>query len=233
MTLVSDPGGLISQVLATQENASRLGLTTTLRPGVVAPAAGTIDNVTYVLIDGDRSPVGCMSLVGPLAAGARVMVMFVRPQGAYIIGMVGGTSPVVQEHSEYQQAGTGSTVLATFVDWPATGTPLEITFNKRLSFTDLSVDLDCAFYGNTAGMGFAFGVEATGVGDTEAMLSYINVASSHDYRGRKGLRIAGVPAGETVVTLRARTLGGAALQTDANDYNAITVRELVPIPSGS
>ena len=62
----------------------RLRPATVLHPG----PTGTVDRIqaTY---DGDPTPVRMTSLIGTIAAGTRVMVIFVPPAGSYIIGYAG------------------------------------------------------------------------------------------------------------------------------------------------
>lgn len=101
--------------------ARRLGLTWGLRPGLVVDttAAGGPYN-PRVQLDGDDESVTILapSLVGGVAIGMRVMVMFVPPAGNYVVGIISSTST-----QRYEVGGTTNhattittteTVLETF-----------------------------------------------------------------------------------------------------------------------
>jgi len=62
------------------DNASRLGLTWTLRPGVVATASPL-----SVLFDGDTTPIAATSLMGLLTLDLRVQGLLVPPSGAFVM----------------------------------------------------------------------------------------------------------------------------------------------------
>lgn len=77
-------------VKALLKNAVRLRLAWGLRPGTVhgtgvRPSAANVK----VALDGDTDSSRCVSLIGHVTGGTRVMVLSVPPAGQYIIGSVG------------------------------------------------------------------------------------------------------------------------------------------------
>lgn len=56
-------------------------------PGTVTD--GTDVRSVWVIIDGDTDPVLAQSIIGPIAAGQRVMVCFNPPSGALVLGFIG------------------------------------------------------------------------------------------------------------------------------------------------
>lgn len=68
------------------ENADRLGLVWKLRPGTVASTSAT---VMQVILDGSTVPIRCVSLLGPMMVGTRVMTVLTPPSGCHVIGMAG------------------------------------------------------------------------------------------------------------------------------------------------
>ncbi len=86
---------LVSEgVKETAETAKRLGLTWTLRPGIV-----TATSPLTVVHDGDvlQTKISMVSLVGYLTIGTRVMTEFVPPSGNFVVGklVIGNTNAPV------------------------------------------------------------------------------------------------------------------------------------------
>jgi hypothetical protein len=77
-------------VQSIKDNAERLGLTWKLTPATVDETP-TGSQLVIVLVDGDTDVTGAFTLLGPLEAGARVMVL-ITAAGNYIIGRYGGTA---------------------------------------------------------------------------------------------------------------------------------------------
>lgn len=69
---------------AVLERMTRLGLIWRLRPGRVASVGA--DGTVRVLHDGDSEPIPVVSMVGPVAVGARVFVVKSPPAGNHIVG---------------------------------------------------------------------------------------------------------------------------------------------------
>lgn len=76
----------VTAVKAIVDNAKPLGLTWTLRPGAVTEDSPLTESTASVTLDGDTVVLSAVSLVGPLLADQRVMVMLVPPAGMFIIG---------------------------------------------------------------------------------------------------------------------------------------------------
>jgi len=111
---------LISETLSRALEKVR---TPELRPGTVADVVGPM-----VLVDGDTVPVEVPSLIGPVPAGQRVMVLFHPPAGAVIIGVIGAAAngPVSGGKTGATNAGpTSGTTSLTFdtITLPAPGIP--------------------------------------------------------------------------------------------------------------
>lgn len=75
-----------AQVKAIVDNADRLGITWTLRPGTVVSS-----NPLTVTMDGDTVAIGMFSMIGATYAGQRVWVLIIPPSGNYVIGDALGT----------------------------------------------------------------------------------------------------------------------------------------------
>ncbi|MEH1014595.1 hypothetical protein V6U90_15975 [Micromonospora sp. CPCC 206060] len=72
---------------AVLQRALSMGLTWRLRPATVVSVAG--DGTVRVLHDGDNVPIRVVSMVGPVAVRARVMVLATPPAGNHIVGWAG------------------------------------------------------------------------------------------------------------------------------------------------
>lgn len=84
--------------------AERLGLKWRLRPGTVVRYTGSATD-TPVYLDGDEGvETRAQSLIGTLTAFDRVMVMFVPPQGIYVIGRPGNGNPAPNTQVKYKTA---------------------------------------------------------------------------------------------------------------------------------
>lgn len=70
-------------------NADRLGLVWKIRPATVSTSAP--DGAPRVLLDGSTQPIRCMSLLGPMMVGTRVMTVLSPPSGCHVIGLAGLT----------------------------------------------------------------------------------------------------------------------------------------------
>lgn len=206
------------------------------RPATVA-ASSTDTNSIPVTIDGDPSTSTsyAISLIGPLAKGQRVMVVFVPPAGAYIIGGIGGATPIVQEQSFYLKPDAPASITAgSWVDWPpvAGGGPLLMNFVKQQTMTELSIDMSMTFYLSTtlSGVGIDFGVEINASGTPVMVIdAFTNVTGDHRCFTRLGCRIPDVPSGSVQLSLQARA--GGTVFVDSNDYCSVVVREVYPLPA--
>src|SRR5262245_638673 len=94
IALATDISPDVAQTMAIIENARRLGLIWTLRPGRVV-SVGPLK----VLPDGDvnlkTEPLGMVSLIGALWQQARVMTLYVPPGGNVVIG-IGDRLPIAR-----------------------------------------------------------------------------------------------------------------------------------------
>jgi hypothetical protein len=75
---------------AVLDRMNRLGLTWRLRPARVVSVAA--DGTIRALHDGDTQPIRVVSMVGPVAVGARVFVLKTPPAGNHIVGWAGRPS---------------------------------------------------------------------------------------------------------------------------------------------
>lgn len=108
--------------------AQRLGLIWTLRPGTVDDILnGSGAYTPRVRLDGDTSNARILvtSLVGGLAVGMRIMVMFVPPAGYYAIGIINTSTTQRYEIGALTSHGTTitttETVMETFTSFNALG----------------------------------------------------------------------------------------------------------------
>lgn len=67
--------------------ADRLGLIWKLRQGTVSTTAA--DGTPRVILDGATQPIRCMSLLGSMAVGTRVVAILSPPSGCHVIGLSG------------------------------------------------------------------------------------------------------------------------------------------------
>ncbi|HEX8626694.1 MAG TPA: hypothetical protein VF755_00795 [Catenuloplanes sp.] len=76
---------------AVLERARRTGLTWRLRPATVLSVAP--DGTIRAVHDGDNQPIRVVSMIGPVAVNARVMVVTTPPSGNHIVGWAGAPAP--------------------------------------------------------------------------------------------------------------------------------------------
>jgi len=79
----------VQLVRSITENADRLGLVWKLRPGTITTSAP--NGTPRVIIDGSTQPIRCMSLLGPMMVGTRVITVLSPPAGCHVIGLAGLT----------------------------------------------------------------------------------------------------------------------------------------------
>lgn len=106
--------------------AKRLGLTWGMRPaGVTDISNGAGPYNPRVLMDGDSTgaTIQAVSLIGGLAVGMRVMVMYVPPVGYYIVGIISSSSIARVERGGFANHATSitttETVMETFTQFTA------------------------------------------------------------------------------------------------------------------
>lgn len=94
MDVGADPivGTVLTGVDEVVQNADRLGLKWRITPGTVLTM--TTDARVGIQLDTDTTPTNAASLIGPVSADARVMVLLVPPTGRYIVGWVGMSAQV-------------------------------------------------------------------------------------------------------------------------------------------
>ena len=158
------------------EDATRLGISWTLRPGSVI-----ITDPFKVTFDGDDTPISAVSLIGVLAPGTRVMGLLIPPGGNFIIGFnddsqfadrLGG--PV-----NYSAVGAvGSTVSATYVNMP--NLPF-VTVEKQFDSTLTNIQFimtTSIFSSGGVNTGVGFGVNLTGGTGTDVDLITRTISSA-------------------------------------------------------
>lgn len=77
---------LVQSIVA---NAERLGLVWKMRPGTITRSGS--DGTPRVILDGTTQPIRCMSLLGPMMVGTRVIAVLSPPAGCHVIGVGGLT----------------------------------------------------------------------------------------------------------------------------------------------
>lgn len=158
---MTSPALPVSELLpALVDKARSLGLTWGLRPAVISNVDGSITKAIY---DGDTTAIRVTSLVGALAPGQRVMVMFVPPAGNYVIGSLSNHVPgaVIARADRATSSSATTTELAVVrlskvpvisgLGYQITSSNLILdstvdgdTVLARLRFTDNGVDADLA-----------------------------------------------------------------------------------------
>lgn len=120
---MSQPNGeaatTVAQVKAITENADRLGLTWTLRPGTVS-----VSSPLTVIMDGDSVAIDMFSMCGTVFAGERVWVISVPPSGNYVVGRM--TAPY-----RARQTLDAASSTVTFSNIPTNLARLILRWNAR------------------------------------------------------------------------------------------------------
>lgn|SRR6478752_2895787 len=94
--------------------ADRLGLTWGLRPGTVVSVSPPFDRrEASVRMDDDEGGITVVSLVGDVAVGDRVMVVYVPPSGQYAIGWL--NQPSSQAFAAASTANSGTIIAEAVV----------------------------------------------------------------------------------------------------------------------
>ena len=204
------------------EDAQRLGISWTLRPGTV-----TIADPLKVTFDGDDTPVTAVSLVGVFPEETRVMGLLVPPGGNFIIGRTDPafTGRLGVSTNLNQGITPGNTTSATFVDVPGSPT-LSITKKYPASLTHIKATLSTGAFSSAVNTGIAFALLISGV-DRQILGSLlINTANAHTYFSGTIL-LTGIPAGVVTAVIRWRRVSGAGLlQMDGNDWTSLTLDEV-------
>ena len=136
---MTDPTANVDTTAATAstqalvENADRLGLKWDLRPATVVQAAPTIT----LVYDGDITAITAVSMIGPVANGDRVYVIFVPPSGNFIAGSTTGLGSRVIARglrtSNQTSTGTESGVLRL------TGVPVQADHGYHIYTSTLNL----------------------------------------------------------------------------------------------
>jgi hypothetical protein len=103
---------------AIKDNAARLGLTWSLRPGTVNSYVA-LTNTAMVTFDGDTVSIGTTSLIGSVRINDRIMGMDVPPGGKFIIGYVANTSPQLMGFVSSTSNSAGTVAEAVVQTTPA------------------------------------------------------------------------------------------------------------------
>jgi hypothetical protein len=110
----------VTAARAVVENAKALGLVWNLRPATVFVDSPD-PTLVGVTMDGDTAVVDVVSLIGPLGARARVMVLIVPPAGMFIIGQ-----PTTGPKSSYYDAASNADLALTIAVVPIPATLITV-----------------------------------------------------------------------------------------------------------
>lgn len=210
---------------AIKENAKRLGLIWSLRPGTVQELDGS-NGWASVIFDGDTVALGALSLVGAVVAGQRVMGMAVPPGGNFIIGGLEPFAPHVT--NVYGQSPVTTTVSGAFVDM-GTVSPVQFSYTKYSDNTDILISAHIQFFitGPVATQGVFALTNGTQIAEISRMM--LNVASSHTQTSGVS-RLVGVQAGIHTMNIQwARLAGAGILSATADDTISISLQEIYPL----
>lgn len=204
------------------ETFQRLGLMWRLVKGTVFDAANT-PTLTLVTFDTDDDPSNCISMIGQVAAGTRVYVMVVPPQGNYIIGL-GSYGSIINENGVGAASATDSTTSATYVNMAGAST--SFSFTKASSGTRLKATMNVgAFISGAANTrpGFAVQIGST---DYDVVGMTINPLATHTINAGF-VYLSGIAAGTYTVQGRWRRISGTGtLARNSEDPVAISILEL-------
>ena len=207
------------------EDATRLGISWTLRPGSVI-----ITDPFKVTFDGDDTPISAVSLIGVLAPGTRVMGLLIPPGGNFIIGFnddsqfadrLGG--PV-----NYSAVGAvGSTVSATYVNMP--NLPF-VTVEKQFGSADTNLEfiMTTSIFGSGINTGVQFAVNLTGgTGvDVDLITRLMTASLTHTDFAMTKLLTGLAPGTYTLSGRWRRTASANTLQMDTGDWTTILAKEV-------
>lgn len=207
------------------EDATRLGISWTLRPGTVL-----ITDPLKVTFDGDDTPVSAVSIIGILAVGTRVMGLIVPPGGNFVIGMNDGSqfTSRLQSPVNYSAAGAvGSTTSATYVNMP--NLPF-VTVIKRFGANDTNIQfiMTTSIFGSGTNTGVQFAVNLTGGTGTDVdLITRLMTASLTHTDFAMTKLLTGLPSGTYTLSGRwRRTASANTLQMDTGDWTTILAEEV-------
>jgi hypothetical protein len=146
------PGIVTSAVEQVLENPRALGLSWSLR---MATVLGTTPLV--VVYDGDTEVVNAISMIGPLAQGARCYVILVPPSGNFVVGTINVTIGYLG--ANVTNTGTGATT-------PVGGAETAVASATWASEPTYSFDDDTIYKATLTG----FLIESTGAGGAVSFL---------------------------------------------------------------
>jgi hypothetical protein len=210
---------------AIQDNAKRLGLTWTLRPGTVQAYSGDSGQVS-IIFDGDTTAIGAVSLAGILIPAQRVMGMIIPPGGNFIIGGLEPFAPHIT--NVYGQAPVTTTVSGAFVNI-GTVSPVQFTYTKYSDHTDILISAHIQFFvGVSAGTQAVFAL-TNGTQIAEIGRMQTNVINSHTQTSNVS-RLTGMSAGIHTINLQwARLAGVGTLAMTAEDTISVSMQEIYPV----
>jgi len=210
---------------AIQDNAKRLGLTWTLRPGTVQSYDGASGQVS-VTFDSDTVAIGAVSLAGILVPGQRVMGMIIPPGGNFIIGGLEPFAPNI--FNVYGQATVNTTTSGAFVNM-GTVSPHRFTYTKYSDHTDLLISAHIQFFvtGSVATQAVFALTNGTQIAEIGRMV--INVLSSHTQTSNVS-RLTGMAAGTHTMNMQwARLAGAGVLSVTSDDTISVSLQEVYPV----
>lgn len=210
---------------AIQDNAKRLGLTWTLRPGTVQSYDGASGQAS-VVFDNDTVAIGAVSLIGVLATGQRVMGMIVPPGGNFIIGGLEPFAPQVT--TVYGQATLNTTTSGGFVNM-GTVSPHRFTYTKYSDHTDVLVSAHIQFFVTGTVATAAVFALTNGTQIVECGRMVVNVLSSHTQTSNVS-RLRGMQAGIHTMNMQwARLAGLGILSITSDDTISVSLQEVYPL----
>jgi hypothetical protein len=210
---------------AIQDNAKRLGLTWTLRPGTVQSYDGASGQVS-VTFDNDTVAIGAVSLAGILVPGQRVMGMIIPPGGNFIIGGLEPFAPRI--FNVYGQATINTTTSGGFVNM-GTVSPHRFTYTKYSDHTDVLISAHIQFFvtgsaGTTGVFALTNGTQIVEIGRMD-----VNVLSAHTQTSNVS-RLTGMQAGTHTMNMQWARFGGAGvLSITSDDTISVSLQEVYPI----
>lgn len=211
-------------VNALVENASRLGITWTLRIATVSTVG--IESVDAVY-DGDTSAIGMVNMLGTgLAIGQRVYVMMIPPSGNFIVGFA--TQPLLGNNcTMVSSMASGTSTSAAYVAQP--GSP-SVVLTKRFDATSLRFSWDQTYFLSGADASVQFAAISSG-GD-QAFLGKVSVSSAalNAHTAVSGtVGYSGIPAGrQTWVGSWLRAAGAGTMSVDSGDFWTMCIEEYWP-----
>jgi hypothetical protein len=174
-------------------------------------------------IDGDLTVTGNLSLEGDLQTLDVATINNVTIGTAILTNLTTSNISSPLHEDIVTTAGSGNTTSTSYVDWPGTTGPLDMTFTKKSGLTSLFITYHTSFFANAVGTTVRYAIQISGFDYESITPHFQNEALSH--KGYSNvIKVSNLPAG--AYNLRFRWKASAnTIVVDGNDFATIHCRE--------